>query len=148
VSIRDLGTILETIGDRAAITRDPTLLGEYARQALGRTITAGYLDDEGTLRAITLDPSIEQEVAESLTQTTDGEYLAMDPARAQVLVSSLHEQVERSTAMGMRPVLLASSRVRRHLRRLVEHAFPQLPVVAYNEIVSGIRVETAGMVTV
>ena len=147
VSIRDLGTILETIGDRAAITRDTTLLGEYARQALGRTITAGYLDDEGTLRAITLDPAIEQEVAESLTQTTDGEYLAMDPSRAQSLVVSLNEHVERATTMGLRPVLICSSRVRRHLRRLLEHSFPQLPVVSYNEIVSGVRVETMGMVT-
>jgi flagellar biosynthesis protein FlhA len=147
VSIRDLGTILETIGDRAAITRDPTLLAEYARQALGRTITAGFLEEDGTLRAISLDPALEQEVAESLTQTTDGEYLAMDPSRAQALVASLHENVERATSIGFRPVLICSSRVRRHLRRLVEHAFPQLPVVAYNEIVAGVRVEATGMVT-
>src|SRR5438105_12486225 len=59
ISIRDLGTILETIGDRAAVTRDPMLLAEYARQALARTITFGYLDDEQTLRAISLDPSLE-----------------------------------------------------------------------------------------
>ena len=36
VSIRDLGTILEAIGDRAALTRDPASLAEYARQALAR----------------------------------------------------------------------------------------------------------------
>ena len=35
----------------------------------------------------------------------------------------------------------------RNLRRLIEQAFPQLPVISYNEIVPGIRVETAGMVT-
>ena len=40
VSIRDLGTVLESIGDRAAITRDPALLAEYARQSLARNITA------------------------------------------------------------------------------------------------------------
>ena len=51
VSIRDLGTILEAIGDRAGFTRDPAVLAEYARQALARTITAGYLDDDRTLRA-------------------------------------------------------------------------------------------------
>src|SRR4029077_14360139 len=39
VSIRDLGTILEAIGDRALLTRDPAQLAEAARQALGRTIT-------------------------------------------------------------------------------------------------------------
>jgi flagellar biosynthesis protein FlhA len=147
VSIRDLGTILETIGDRAAMTRDPLLLAEYARQALARTITSGYVDEDATLRAISLDPTLEQEVAESLSQTTDGEYLAMDPARAQALVGSLHGHVEHATAIGVRPVLICSSRVRRHLRRLIEHALPQLPVISYNEIVSGVRVETTGMVT-
>ena len=146
VSIRDLGTVLESIGDRAAITRDPALLAEYARQSLARNITAGYVDETKTLRAISLDPSLEQEIAESVTQTHEGEYLAMEPVRAQAVVGSLSGQVEQATGMGVRPVLVCSSRIRRHLRRLVEQALPQLPVVSYNEIVPGIRVETTGVV--
>ena len=83
VSVRDLGAIVEAIGDKARLTRDVAMLAEYARQALGRTIVAPYLDGESTLRAIALDPSLEQEIAESLVQTADGEFLAMDPvARA------------------------------------------------------------------
>ena len=147
VSIRDLGTILEAIGDRSAITRDPGLLAEYARQALGRTITSGFVDEQQTLNAISLDPQLEQEVAESLTHTPEGEFLAMDPTRVQDLVGSLAGQVERSTGMGKRPVLICSSRVRRHVRHLVEQAFPQLPVISYNEIIPGIRVETVGVVS-
>ncbi len=146
VSIRDLGTILEAIGDRASLTRDPAVLAEAARQALGRTITAPYLDELKTLRAITLDPGLEQEVAESLAQTPEGELIAIDPDRAEALVGSLGAEVERATGAGMRPVLVCSSRIRRHVRRLIEQAFPQLPVVAYNEIVPGIRVERAGLV--
>ena len=148
VPIRDLGTILETIGDRASVTRDPLLLAEYARQALGRTITSGFLDESSTLRAISLDPLLEQEVAEALSLTSEGEFLALDPTRAQALVQALADHVDRATASGLRPVLICSSRVRRHLRRLLEHAFPQLPVISYNEIVTGVRVETTGMVTV
>jgi flagellar biosynthesis protein FlhA len=146
VSIRDLGTILEAIGDRAAMTRDPVILAEYARQALGRTITAAFLDEEKTLRAISLDPSVEQEIAESVTHTGDGEYLAMDPYRAQLLVTNVSGQVDQATAIGVRPVVLCSSRIRRHIRRLLEQALPQLPVVSYNEIAPGIRVETTGVV--
>ncbi|MDX6685073.1 MAG: flagellar biosynthesis protein FlhA, partial [Baekduia sp.] len=89
VSIRDLGAVVEASGDRARVTRDPELLAEYARQALGRTIVSPYLDAERTLRAITLDPHLEQEVSDSIAQTPDGEYLAMDPTRAQALVGSL-----------------------------------------------------------
>jgi flagellar biosynthesis protein FlhA len=146
VSIRDLGTIVESVGDKARVTRDPALLSEYARQALGRAITAPHLDAERRLRAIALDPAIEQEVSDSIAQTADGEYLVMEPSRAQALVSELKSQVEAALAHGGRPVLLCSARVRRHLRRLCEQALPQLPVCSYNEIAPGIRVETVGVV--
>lgn len=148
VSIRDLGTILEAIGDRAGLTRDPAVLAEAARQSLGRAITAGFLEEGRVLYAISLDPGFEQEVLESLTPTPEGELMAIDPSRAQALVGSLAGEVERATGTGSRPVLLCSSRARRHLRRLIEHAFPQLPVLSYNEIVPGIRVETTGVVAV
>jgi flagellar biosynthesis protein FlhA len=146
VPIRDLGTIVEAIGDKARITRDTNLLSEYARQALGRAITAPHLDEELCLRAITLDPAIEQEVATSITQTADGEYLAMDPPRAQAIVGALRAQVEHASGRGVRPVLLCSARVRRHLRRLIAQAQPHLPVCSYNEIAPGINVETIGVI--
>jgi flagellar biosynthesis protein FlhA len=146
VAIRDLGTIVEAIGDKARTTRDTSLLSEYARQALGRAITAPHLDEQLRLQAITLDPAIEQEVSTSITQTTDGEYLAMEPPRAQAIVSALRAQVEHATARGSRPVLLCSARIRRHLRRLIAQAQPHLAVCSYNEIAPGIDVETIGVI--
>ena len=101
VSVRDLGAIVEAVGDKARLTRDPAMLAEYARQALGRTIVAPYLDAEGTLRAIALDPALEQEVAESLVQTADGEFLAMDPtARGHARAARCAEQVEHALGRG------------------------------------------------
>jgi flagellar biosynthesis protein FlhA len=148
VSIRDLGAILEAVGEKARITRDPSLLAEYARQALGRAITAPHLDPTQTLRVITLDPTIEQELAQSITQTSDGEYLAMEPSRAQAVVSAVRGQSDHASARGgIRPVLLCSARVRRHLRRLVESTIPHLPVCSYNEVAPGISVETIGVVS-
>jgi flagellar biosynthesis protein FlhA len=146
ISIRDLGAIIEAIGDKARLTRDPAMLAEYARQALGRTILAPFLDAENTLHAIALDPNSEQEIAESLVQTADGEFLAMDPSRAAALVEGAVDQVEHSMARGGRPVLLCSARVRRHLRRLMEQRLPQLAVCSYNEILPGVGVETTGVI--
>jgi flagellar biosynthesis protein FlhA len=145
VSVRDLGAVVEAIGDKARLTRDVSMLAEYARQALGRTIVAPYLDAEGTLRAIALDPALEQEIAEALVQTADGEFLAMDPVRAHALVDVCAEQVEAALARGGRPVMLCSARVRRHLRRLWEQRLPQLAVCSYNEIAPGVSVETVGV---
>jgi flagellar biosynthesis protein FlhA len=145
VSVRDLGAIVEAIGDKARLTRDVAMLAEYARQALGRTIVAPYLDAESTLKAIALDPALEQEIAEALVQTADGEFLAMDPVRAHALVDLCAEQVEQALARGGRPVMLCSARVRRHLRRLWEQRLPQLAVCSYNEIAPGVSVETVGV---
>ncbi len=148
VSIRDLGAIVESVGDKARITRDPSLLAEYARQALGRSITAPHLDPMQTLRVITLDPTIEQELATSITQTSDGEYLAMEPTRAHAVLSAVKSQSDQASARGgIRPVLLCSARVRRHVRRLVEASVPHLPVCSYNEVAPGISVETIGVVS-
>ncbi|MFN8224933.1 MAG: flagellar biosynthesis protein FlhA [Gaiellales bacterium] len=147
VSIRDLGTILESIGDKSIVTRDPAVLAEHARQALARQIVTAHVDDDRALAAITLDPGTEQEIAESLVTTADGELLALDPDRASVLVAGLVERVHELSRGGVRPVLVCSSRIRRHVRRLVEQALPQLAVLAYTEIVPGIRVESSAIVT-
>ncbi len=148
VSIRDLGAIVESVGDKARLTRDPALLAEYARQALGRAITSPYLDESRTLHAITLDPAIEHEVVSAITQTTEGEYLAMEPSRAQAVLNALREKSDEAAARGgIRPVLLCSARIRRHIRRLVEQTLPHLAVCSYNEIATGINVETIGVVS-
>ncbi len=146
VSIRDLGAVIEAVGDKARLTRDPAMLAEYARQALGRTIIGPHLDQEGVLRAIAIDPQIEQEISDAIVQTADGEFLAMDPTRAQALVGACTAQVEHALQTGGRPVVLCSARVRRHLRRLCEQALPQLAVCSYNEVAPGLRVETIGVV--
>ena len=147
VSVRDLGTILEAIGDRAATTREHVVLVEAARQALARAITGGYLDDERVLPAISFGPGVEQEVLESLAQTSDGERLAMEPARAEVLLAAVGREIEKATIVGRRPVMLCSSRIRRHVRGLVEQAFPQLPVISYSEVLPGIPVKSYGTVS-
>jgi flagellar biosynthesis protein FlhA len=146
VSIRDLGTITEAVGDKARITRDPGLLAEYARHALGRAIIAPLLDGD-TLHALTLDPAIEQEIAAGINQTADGELLALEPARAQAIVKAIRSSSEDAAGRGIaRPALLCSARVRRHLRRILESTVPQLPICSYNEISPGITVDTVGVI--
>ena len=132
VSVRDLGAIVEAIGDKARLTRDVAMLAEYARQALGRTIVAPYLDGEGTLRAIALDPTLEQELAESLVQTADGEFLAMDPdpgARAR-------GSVRRAGRPGARPRRPPGDAVLRP-----RAAPPAAPLGAANPAAGGVLVQ-------
>jgi flagellar biosynthesis protein FlhA len=146
ISIRDLGTVLETMGDRARLTKDPALLTEYARQALARQLTSALVDSLGTLAVVVLEPSLEQELADGVVQTPDGAYLGLDPGRAEAFVRAVRDTMEHITAIGHRPVLVCSPKVRRHLRALTAHAVPRLVVLSYNEILPSTTVETVGMV--
>ncbi len=145
VPIRDLVTILETLGDKAKLTKDVPILAEYCRQALSRAICGRFVDESGTLRAITLDPEVDREIAESVARTEDGTTVTMDPARAATLVDTLAEQVEMAQAMGAAPIVLCSGATRRHLKALTAHSIPQLTVLSYHEILPSVRVEPIGL---
>ena len=145
VPIRDLVTILETLGDKAKLTKDVPILAEYCRQALSRAICGRFVDETGTLRAITLDPEVDREIAESVARTEDGTAVTMDPARAAALVDTLTEQVELAQAMGAAPIVLCSGATRRHLKALTAHSIPQLTVLSYHEILPSVRVEPIGL---
>jgi flagellar biosynthesis protein FlhA len=145
VPIRDLVTILETLGDKAKLTKDVPILAEYCRQALARAICGRFVDETGTMRAITLDPEIDREIAESVHRTEDGTQVAMDPARAAALIDALKEQVDQAQLMGAPALVLTSGATRRHLKALVSHAIPNLTVLSYHEILPSVRIEPVGL---
>ena len=56
VPIRDLETIIETLGEWAAKTKDLEVLAEAVRHGLARTICNQYRDEQNGLHCVTLDP--------------------------------------------------------------------------------------------
>src|SRR6478736_5785609 len=146
VSVRDLVTILETLGDRGRLTKDPALLTEYCRQALARQLTQGAVDPFGTLPAVVLEPQLEAELGDAVIQTSDGAYLGLDPGRAELIVRALRDEVEAAAASGHRAAVVCSPKVRRHLRALIAYAMPRTPVLSYNEILPSTHVDAVGTV--
>jgi flagellar biosynthesis protein FlhA len=149
VPIRDLEAIVETIGDWAPRTKDPDILVEYVRAALGRTICQQYRGPEGKIGCITLDPGIEEAIVAHLEQTERGTLSALPPDVQRKIVEAITSEVERVTPSmkGQTPVILASPRIRSSIRRMVEPAMPHVGVLSFNEIVRGVQVESLGLVT-
>jgi flagellar biosynthesis protein FlhA len=141
VPLRDLLSIIETLADNAPHTKDPDALTEYVRQTLCRTITAAYRSPDGMLSLMTLAPSVETVIRESLQ-----EGMALEPAAAQRIVNSVQQAVEAFTARGLLPVILASPNVRRYVRQLLGRYLPQLAVLSYNEIAEGVKVQSLGVI--
>jgi flagellar biosynthesis protein FlhA len=147
VSIRDLATILEALADAARLTRDADLLTEYVRQALARQICGQRQCEDGALRVFTLDPQLEQTMSDGLRQTDGGVQMVLEPMFVQDVLEATRAQVERMAAAGYQPVGLCSPRVRAHFRRLAGRMIPSLAVLSYNELCSGVQLETIGMVS-
>ncbi|MBI2567110.1 MAG: flagellar biosynthesis protein FlhA [Candidatus Schekmanbacteria bacterium] len=146
VSVRDLRTILEALAEYGPYLKDPNGLTEFVRQELGRAICSTYETDGGELPVITLAPETEQQLAQAVEDSDAGSYLAIAPERAQRLFGSLRQAIEHASLSG-EPVLLTSSRVRRHLKSLTERMLPRLAVLAHNEIPPATQVVSLGVVS-
>jgi flagellar biosynthesis protein FlhA len=144
VPIRDMVSILETMADFGQRVKDPDQLGELVRAAISRTITRQYIDPTNRLFCITLEPLLERKLVESLSNTSFGAILAMDPAEQKRLLADLQEQVERANAQGAQPVVLCGNQLRLPLRRLFEKYLPTVNVLAFNEVAARAEVEFVG----
>jgi len=145
ISIRDLVTIFETLADNGNYTKDPDVLTEYVRQALSRQITNQFTSGD-TLRVITVGPSLEKRIAESVQQTEQGSYLALDPMSTQQIYQKLNEQVTRQIQSGQQPIVLASPTIRMYLRQIVERMMQDIPVLSYSELEPSVEVQSVGVV--
>jgi len=145
VPVRDLETILETLGDWAPRTTELDILTEYVRNALSRTICEQYLGDDGVLRVVTLDPSLEDRIAGHIEHNERGSFLTMPPDVARKVAQEVSDAVRPLVTAGSHPVVLTSPQVRSQVKRITEGTLPSLAVLSFNEIVRGIKVESMGM---
>ncbi|MBI4584275.1 MAG: flagellar biosynthesis protein FlhA [Planctomycetes bacterium] len=148
VSIRDLETILEALGDYAPRTKDTEVLTEYVRNALGRNVCQQHRHTDGKLHVITLDPSLEDFINNSIEHTERGSYMTLSPEMLSMIVSRIAAQVERMVVDGHSPIILCAPQVRLQVRKMLEGRIPGIVVLSYNEIVKEVQVESHGTVTV
>ena len=146
VSIRDLLTIFETLADEAHRTKDTDALTESVRKALARGITARYKGDDGRVAVLSLNPQLEELVANSLLQTEQGVQLVMDPRLAHGMIEGIARSIETHPEIAGQPILLASPTSRRHLFKLAHRFIPQLTVLSHNELSADARINSVGTV--
>ncbi|MDU4697774.1 MULTISPECIES: flagellar biosynthesis protein FlhA [Paenibacillus] len=146
ISIRDMVTIFETLADYGTYTKDPDVLTEYVRQALSRQITQQFTQPGETMRVITVGPSLEKKIAESVQQTEQGSYLALDPTSTQTVFQKLSEQINRLMQTGHQPILLTSPTIRMYLRQVIERSMQDIPVLSYSELEPNVEIQSVGVV--
>ncbi len=147
VPVLSLPLILEGVADFAPVTKNPDDLSELVRRRLGIYFVGEYETRSGLVRALTMDPRLEQVLATKVHRSPGEISLALDP----ILARHLHEQVARGlpklTEGGGHAVLVVGTEVRLALRRFLEPTFPRLAVLAYQELPSATEVENVGIIT-
>jgi len=148
VCIRDMVSILESLSYHARVNKDTDYLTENVRMALSRSICKQHQNpDNGELPVITLDPAVEEQIAQGLTQ--DGQTLALGPVFTQKLFAAMNAEIERVVGtQGVQPVLLCNGRLRLPFRRLIERMLPQIAVLSYSEIGPTVRATAVGSIRV
>jgi flagellar biosynthesis protein FlhA len=143
VPIRQLGSILETLGDVAAQTKDPVELTEAVRQRLAAVISSRYRDRECKLRVLTVEPSLEDTLTAAIESSERGIVVRLSPQMVEAICDSLKAAADKLESRSLAPVVLVSPQIRAGLKQLTRARLPRLVVLSYDEITRDTRVESA-----
>jgi flagellar biosynthesis protein FlhA len=149
IPIRELTTILESLGEYASKTKNTATLTEMVRKHLSRTITEQYKSEAGKILAITLDPALEHQMTSTLRQEADEINMALPTEMAMDIGRKAAQAWKAAMDTGKdKVVLLCDSRLRSSLAAMLSRTVSLLPVVAYDEIVLGTEVEPIETVSI
>ncbi len=146
IPIRDLETILETIGDHSNVLKDTDIITEYVRQSLKRTITHRFAE-ANSLRVITLDTQIEDLIVSSVKKSDQGSYLAMPPDMIQRIVTASNREIDKIKDVIPTVIILTSPVVRIYYKKLTEQFIPNITVLSYSEIDSAAQIQAIGNIS-
>ena len=142
VSIKDIIFVFERLCDYARFSKEPDILSERLRAALGRQICLNNVDRDHVLFALTLSPEWEKTLDDSCQRTELGTMFLLNPMQVQDLIESTAMTLMRAhQSIGQQPVILCSPRIRLPLYQLLERHIPTIVVISYSELITDIKVE-------
>jgi len=146
VSIRDLPTILEAIGEAVGYTQSITQIVEHVRTRLARQICHAHQSYAGYLPLVALSPQWEDAFANALIGNGEDKQLAMPPSDLQDFIQALRMAFDQAAASGDVPVLLVSPGNRPYVRSVVERVRPQTVVMSQAEVHPQARLKTLAQI--
>jgi flagellar biosynthesis protein FlhA len=146
IPIKNLTLILETIADMAALTKNPDDLSEQTRKRLGMYFVKEYEVEPNKLLAMTFEPRLEQTLIGRVKRSQFDIGMVMDPDLTEGIIGEIEPKIQEMTEKGLTPVIVTTSELRLAFRRFMEPSYPQLVVLAYQELPSETQIEPFGAI--
>ncbi len=144
ISIRDLRQILGTLVEFGEMEKDTSMLAERVRISLKRQLSYTFTNGTGVLPVYMFAPETEKLLQNSLRQTPNGVFFALNPEATEQFTKALRELETEHAKDNVRPVILTNLELRRHIRRHLETSFPDLPVISVQELTTSISLNPIG----
>ncbi len=148
VSIRDLKTILEAMGEHGTRDGDALFLTEKVRSALAAQLAHAHAGLSGRLSVLLLEPMIEDTIASSISHNTHGKVLTLEPTICRSVINAIARALQPMVQQGIRPVILTNSEVRRFVRKLIEVDLPTVAVLSFDELPADLSVQPMGRASI
>ncbi len=146
IPIKNLTLILETIADMASLTKNPDDLSEQTRKRLGMYFIKEYETEPNKLVALTFEPTLEQTLISRVKRSQFDIGLIMDPHLTEGIIKEIEPKIDEMNNNGITPVIVTTAELRLAFRRFMEPSYPQLLVLAYQELPSETQIEPFGAI--
>ncbi|MEH4929688.1 EscV/YscV/HrcV family type III secretion system export apparatus protein [Enterobacter cloacae] len=143
ISIRNMRLILEALVQWAPREKDPVMLVEHVRGVLSRYISNRF-SANGQIRTLVMSHEMEGMVRAGIRQTSSGTFINLSPAESESIINSIQECLDNNGVNARDINLMVSLDIRRFVKKTIEGTYPEMEVLSYGDVASGVEVDVIG----
>ena len=146
ITIKDIRTILATLLTESSRTQNADELTELVRPKIGHIMLQDIVGLGDELHVMTLDPSLEQILINSIENSSNKHEPMVDPSLLEDLIKSIKAEVDKEFTLGNEVTIVVAPPLRPWLARFIKQRIAELRVFSYSEIPEDQRIKVSSRI--
>ncbi|MCS6961254.1 MAG: flagellar biosynthesis protein FlhA [Deltaproteobacteria bacterium] len=147
VSIKDMHTILEALGEAAPFNKNIDYLVEYVRKRIIKFSLYSKFERGTFLRLLNLDGQVEQLLRDAILEKEEGRIVALNPRVGMSLLSKIEQFYYQEVKAMSYLVILVSPDIRLPFAKFILPKFRRTLVITADDIPYGFKVKSIGIIS-